>query len=134
MLVTNVKISAQGAAMAVEDGAVLGALFAHITHRSQLRDLLLIYENIRKARTTIIVKASTQAQMINHCPDGDIQAGRDRQLMEEEPFEGFPSRYADPVFQKYVFGYDAFAEADKAWATYMLGRFPGTSVNYRISM
>ena len=54
--------------------------------------------------------------------------------MEEEPFDGFPSRYADPVFQEYVFGYDAFAEADKAWATYTMGRFPGTTVNYRMSM
>ena len=47
--------------------------------------------------------------------DGDKQRERDRQLLEDEPFEGFPNRWADPQFQKWLFGYDAFEEVDKAW-------------------
>lgn len=43
---------AQGAAQAVEDGTVLGALFEKIKKKSQLPDVLVIYETIRKARTT----------------------------------------------------------------------------------
>lgn len=39
--------------------------------------------------------------------DGPIQEERDRQLLEEEPFEGYPNRLADPVFQNFLYGYDA---------------------------
>jgi salicylate hydroxylase len=122
---------AQGAAMAVEDGAVLGALFKKATSRAQLKDVLLIFEKLRKPRTTRIVQGSSHAREIYHCPDGDVQRERDRQLQEEEPFEDFPNKWADPVFQEYLFGYDAVAEADKAWNLYMKGIFPGTGGHFR---
>lgn len=117
---------AQGAAMAVEDGAVLGALMERIETKEQLRDVLIMYEKIRKERTTRVVKGSTAAREIFHLNDGDRQQERDRQLLEEEPFEGYPNRWADPVFQPYLFGYDAEEEVEKAWATYKAGRFPLT--------
>jgi salicylate hydroxylase len=121
---------AQGAAMAVEDGAVLGALFEKVTRPSQLKDLLIIYEKIRKARTTRIVKTSSQMRDIYHCRDGDVQQERDRQLLEEEPFEEYPNPWADPAFQEFLFGYDAYAEAEKAWEKYLKGRFIGTAGNF----
>ncbi|MCJ1400746.1 hypothetical protein MMC11_003954 [Xylographa trunciseda] len=125
---------AQGAAMAVEDGAVLGALFSQIAHPSQLKDLLLIYERIRKQRTTKVVTGSTHARDIYHCPDGDVQQERDRQFREEAPFEGFPNRFSDPAFQPWLYGYDAYREADDAWATYLRGRFPGTTTRFRAGL
>jgi salicylate hydroxylase len=121
---------AQGAAMAVEDGAVLGALFEKVTRPSQLKDLLIIYEKIRKARTTRIVKTSSQMRDIYHCRDGDVQQERDRQLLEEEPFEEYPNPWADLAFQEFLFGYDAYAEAEKAWEKYLKGRFIGTAGNF----
>ncbi|KAI9880978.1 MAG: hypothetical protein M1830_009472 [Pleopsidium flavum] len=125
---------AQGAAQAVEDGAVLGALFTKITHKSQLSDLLLIYESLRKPRTTRVVKGSTALRDIFHMHDGARQRERDRQLTQQEPFDGFPNRWADPVFQKWLFGYDAYKEVDAAWDTYQRGTFPGTSGQFRANL
>lgn len=90
---------AQGAAMAIEDGAVLGALMEKIQRKDQLKDVLVMYERLRKARTTRVVKGSTALQDIFHMHDGDRQRERDRQLTELEPFEDYPNRWADPVFQ-----------------------------------
>lgn len=118
---------AQGAAQAVEDGAVLGHLFEKIQHKWQIPDLLRIYETIRKPRTTTVVSRSQYlGREIFHLHDGPRQQERDRQLLEEDPFEGYPNRWADPVFQPFLFGYDAQKEADAAWTRYEKGIFPGT--------
>lgn len=126
--------SAQGAAQAVEDGAVLGALLERIERKSQLSDVLTIYERLRKERTTCVVKGSTALRDIFHMTDGERQRERDRQLTEEEPFEGYPNRWADPVFQEYLFGYDAFAEVDIAWKRYKTGMCPGTAGHFKSSL
>ncbi|KAI9815138.1 MAG: hypothetical protein M1827_002981 [Pycnora praestabilis] len=125
---------AQGAAQAVEDGAILGALFLKIEKKTQLQDLLVIYESLRKSRTTRVVKGSTALRDIFHMHDGDRQRERDRQLLEEEPFEGFPNRWKDPVFQKWLFGYDAQREVEEAWARYTGGTFPGTGGAFRANL
>lgn len=124
---------AQGAAQAVEDGAVLGSLFSRLSARSQISDLLVIYESLRKSRTTSVVQGSTYlGQKIFHLHDGPRQMERDRQLLEHSnaPFEGFPNRWADPVFQPWLFGYDADKEAREAWDKYEKGVFPGTAGRY----
>ncbi|KAL9002213.1 MAG: hypothetical protein Q9188_004847 [Gyalolechia gomerana] len=115
---------AQGAAQAVEDGAVLGALFERLESASQLHDALIIYERLRKSRTTAVVKGSTRLQCVFHMPDGPRQQERDRQLTQEEAFEGYPNPWADPVFQPYLFGYDADKEVEEAWAKYKTGEKP----------
>lgn len=113
---------------------MLGALFAKIKHESQFPDLLLIYEALRKPRTTRVVKGSTMLRDIFHMHDGDRQRERDRQLTEHEPFEGFPNRWADPVFQEWLFSYDAYGEVDKAWERYERGVFPGTLGRFKASL
>ncbi|KAI9824118.1 MAG: hypothetical protein M1819_001073 [Sarea resinae] len=119
---------AQGAAMAIEDAAVLGALLARLSDPAQLPDVLTLYESLRKPRTTRIVKGSTALRDVFHMPDGARQRERDRQLVEahDKPFEGFPNRWRDPVFQPWLFGYDVDAEVDGAWKTYLRGEVPGT--------
>ena len=117
---------AQGAAQAVEDGAVLGSLFERLTSPNQIPCLLTIYESLRKPRTTRVVKGSTALRDIFHMADGPRQAERDRQLLEEEPFEGFPNRWADPVFQPWLFGYDAEKEVEGAWGRCLNGTWDGT--------
>lgn len=99
----------------MEDGAVLGALFERIERPSQIDDVLSMYECLRKERTTRVVKGSTALRDIFHMQDGDRQRDRDRQLTEEEPFEGYPNPWADPVFQKWLFGYDADREVEMLW-------------------
>ncbi|KAL6714819.1 hypothetical protein ACLMJK_007079 [Lecanora helva] len=125
---------AQGAAQAVEDGAVLGALMSRIEDRSQISDIITIYERLRKDRTTRVVKGSTALRDIFHMVDGERQQERDRQLTEQEPFEGYPNPWADPVFQEWLFGYDAFAEVDKAWKRYKQGTFPGTTGHFKVHL
>lgn len=66
--------------------------------------------------------------------DGERQQERDRQLTQQEPFEGYPNRWADPVFQEYLFGYDAFAEVDMAWTRYKKGTFPGTTGHFKSNL
>lgn len=122
----TLKDSAQGAAQAVEDGATLGAILAQIEHKAQIHDALIIFEAARKQRTSHIVRGSAALREIFHIPDGPIQEERDRQLAEELPFEGFPNRWADPVFQKWLFDYDVYSEVNNMWKLYRSGQFPGT--------
>ncbi|KIW72870.1 hypothetical protein PV04_01033 [Phialophora macrospora] len=120
---------AQGAAQAVEDGAVLGHLFEKVERRSQVPDLLAIYESVRKPRTTRVVTGSSHlGREIFHLHDGPRQRERDRQMLawNDAPFEGYQNRWRDPVFQKFLFGYDAQEVVEDAWARYLAGRFPGT--------
>lgn len=126
--------SAQGAAQAVEDGAVIGALLERIESQSQIGDIITIFERLRKDRTTHVVKGSTALRDIFHMVDGQRQQERDRQLTQDEPFEGYPNRWADPVFQEWLFGYDAFVEVDKAWEQYKQGTFPGTAAQFRSNL
>lgn len=113
VLLADVPNSAQGAAQAVEDGAILGALFKHIQYKSEIRDKLIVYEQLRRPRSTRIVEESIVNGGILHMQDGEAQRERDRQLRYDAPFEGYPNRWADPVFQKWLFGYDVFAEVDE---------------------
>ncbi|KAH8819142.1 putative salicylate hydroxylase, partial [Xylogone sp. PMI_703] len=79
---------AQGAAMAVEDGAVIGLLLAKLLNRrllaldlsernSQMASLLKLYESLRKERTETNVLGAVQSQEFYHLSDGEIQIERD---------------------------------------------------------
>lgn len=103
---------AQGAAQAIEDGAVLGALLSKIPSAEQVPGALLAFEALRKPRTERIVKESRGLRSIFHLPNGLAQKKRDSLLTTQEPFEGFPNRWADPSFQKFLFGYDVNVEID----------------------
>lgn len=107
---------AQGAAIAVEDGAVLGGLLGKLEDRSQLGSLLATYESLRKKRTTRIVQESTRQRDVFHLPDGKEQEDRDRIMLADERKPGFPNKWRDPEMQKFLFAYDAFAEVEAAWA------------------
>ena len=102
---------AQGAALAIEDGAVLGQLFSYDGLDKSM--LLSIYEKLRKPRATRIVQGSAALRNMNHTLDGPGQQQRDETL-KREPFEGHPNPWADPVFQKWLFGYDVEEEVGKA--------------------
>lgn len=78
---------AQGAAMAVEDGAVLGMLLGMAHERlegrlsaTQIHQILLRYEYLRKQRTTINVQGAIHNRWFFHLPDGEDQISRDSVL------------------------------------------------------
>jgi salicylate hydroxylase len=106
----------------VEDAAVLGALFTEARNKDEIKDALEIYERLRKSRTSRVVRESTGYGALMHLPDGEEQRERDRQMTDREPFEGYPNKLADPVFQEYLFGYDANAVATEAWNSYKAGK------------
>jgi len=56
--------------------------------------------------------------------DGEAQRVRDLTLTQCKPYEGYPFKLLDPMFQKYIFGYDAKAEAEEAWDLYKAGNAP----------
>lgn len=72
--------AAQGAAMAVEDAAVLGNLLSHLTTIEQLAPLLQAYEDLRYSRTAEIQSLARLNQMIFQLPDGEGQQLRDGAL------------------------------------------------------
>lgn len=78
---------AQGAAMALEDAAVIGNLLSHLSNPSQLPTLLHAYERLRHSRTAKTQASSRLNQRVFHLPDGPLQVERDdrmREAMEEE--------------------------------------------------
>ncbi|KAI8976310.1 FAD/NAD-P-binding domain-containing protein [Trametes punicea] len=125
---------AQGAAMAVEDAAVLGNLLSRLSHPAQLKPLLQAYQDLRLARTAETQRQSRLNQHIFHLPDGPEQEARDAQMrraMEVElrrvgggagasaadadPLEGSPNQWADRKKNEAQFAYDADAEAERWW-------------------
>lgn len=122
---------AQGAAMAVEDAAVLGNLLSRISHISQLGPLLKAYEDLRLPRTSMVQESSRLNQHIFHLPDGPEQRERDENMRKAMALElagktaelqresvGNQNQWADKTKSDVLFGYDADAEAEKWWASH----------------
>lgn len=98
---------ASGAAMAIEDGAVLGRLLAKIADKTELAPVLQMYEALRKPRTTTVVRRSTWYRKTFHLNDGLEQEARDR-MFDIRPFqEGCPNQWADPSVASHSQGPDA---------------------------
>lgn len=122
---------AQGAAMAIEDGAVLGNLLSRISHISQLRPLLKAYQDLRLPRTAEVQESSRLNQRIFHLPDGPEQRQRDENMRKAMVMElsgdsgalrresvGNQNQWADKKKSDILFGYDADREVDKWWAAH----------------
>jgi len=122
---------AQGAAMSIEDGAVLGNLLSRISHISQLRSLLEAYQDLRLPRTEEAQRSSRLNQHIFHLPDGPEQRKRDANMRKAMALElsgdteasrnqltGNQNQWADKTKNDPLFGYDADAEVDKWWAAH----------------
>lgn len=118
---------AQGAAQAIEDAAFLSGLLSHLELKSQMPDILSIFERHRKTRAMQVKHRSLATREINGMVDGPLQQERDRQLSEHSPFDGYPNPLADPTFSEWLFGYDAAEEVEKAWNVYKRGEWPLTS-------
>lgn len=73
--------------MALEDAAVIGSLFTHLSHPAQIPTLIHAYERLRHSRTANTQASARMNQRIFHLPDGDLQTQRDalmREAMEDE--------------------------------------------------
>ncbi|PIL32084.1 hypothetical protein GSI_06789 [Ganoderma sinense ZZ0214-1] len=122
---------AQGAAMAIEDAAVLGNLLSRLAHPSQLPALLQAYEDLRLPRTAETQTQSRLNQTIFHLHDGPEQEKRDADMRRAAEVElariregksaargglaGSANQWADEKKSMIQFGYDADEAAEEWW-------------------
>lgn len=116
----------QGAAMAVEDGAVIGLLLDRLQRngissvsedrKEQIHDVLKLYEDLRKKRTEVNVAGAELTREFYHKFDGEGQRERDAELAElhRSDWKG-PSNWnwADAEYQKSLLGFDVLADAEQ---------------------
>ncbi|KAJ3512367.1 hypothetical protein NLJ89_g3560 [Agrocybe chaxingu] len=121
---------AQGAAMAIEDAAVLGNLLSRVTQRNQVPALLQAYQDLRLPRATLAQDESRMNQLTFHLEDGPDQERRDnsmRAAMEVALKElrgeiadttcvGSENMWGDKEKNDRSFGYDADVHVEKWWA------------------
>ncbi|KAL0067219.1 hypothetical protein AAF712_005789 [Marasmius tenuissimus] len=124
---------AQGAAMAIEDGAVLGNLFSRLQSRSQIPMLVKAYEEIRYRRATDMQTGSMDNRRLFHMSDGPEQQARDAAMLlamenatkldgHNDPSSN-PTPWADKSKNKEHFGYDADEVTERWWnMNYRSGR------------
>jgi salicylate hydroxylase len=112
---------AQGAAMAVEDGAVLGLLLGKLQSREptgpsseHIQQVLLLFENLRKHRTTVNVQGAVHNRWFYHLPDGEDQVDRDRALkaVDWRSPKITAYKWASPDYQSQLLGHDVLQEAE----------------------
>ncbi|CAI4210222.1 unnamed protein product [Parascedosporium putredinis] len=118
---------AQGANSALEDGAVLGHLLGKIRNPDagsyascqRLPAVAAMYQALRSGRGAEIQREAFAQRHDFHLPDGERQAARDeifrtaaRGDWEPGTDDAFPSRWTCPRVQKFLYGYDAYAEAE----------------------
>ncbi|KAG6829177.1 hypothetical protein H0H92_005432 [Tricholoma furcatifolium] len=131
---------AQGAAMAIEDAAVLGNLLSpssfsrlssSMDDHARLCTLLKSYESLRLPRTSAAQRASRANQRIFHLPDGLAQEARDGVMREAMRVEmervgsnamkdkagvkGNVNAWADKKAMAELYNYDADVEVERWW-------------------
>lgn len=128
----------QGAAMAVEDGAILGLLLARLQNQglssepqkknAQLTELLKLFEDLRKKRTEVNVAGAVQTRHYYHLPDGEMQIARDQELggLPDSQWQGPCSfNWGDASYQKSLLGFDVLADAESKfdeWSRSKVGK------------
>ena len=116
----------QGAAMAIEDGAVIGLLLDLLQRRGiasaardrveQIQSVLKFYEDLRKKRTEVNVAGAELTRQFYHQADGEGQRERDAELakLNKSDWKG-PSNWnwADADYQMNLLGFDVLADAEQ---------------------
>ncbi|KAB8304608.1 hypothetical protein EYC80_003984 [Monilinia laxa] len=110
---------AQGAAMAFEDAAALGVLFSKITSKTQIPELLRIYDTLRRPRALLCRNRSRDLRNIYAIKDGLEQEERDRLLLHEPSFDGSPNFLEDPFLRSWLYNHNAVEATEKVWHDYI---------------
>jgi salicylate hydroxylase len=116
----------QGAAMAVEDGAILGLLLDKLQaaglstqsgeRNAQINTVLRLYEQLRKDRTKTNVAGAVSTRHYYHLHDGEEQRQRDEDLaaMPSSNWQGSCAFiWADAEYQRSLLGFDVLADASE---------------------
>lgn len=106
---------AQGAAMGMEDSAILGGLLKRYPSAETLRETLLSYEQLRLERTARVASASVESRYYTQMPDGPEQRERDEYLLAHPGiWRGHRNIRSQKEFLDELFGYDAYKALEDA--------------------
>lgn len=105
---------AQGAAMAIEDGAVLGSALSHLTSKEELPRLLHFFYRLRAGRAHAVQRGSFTNRFFIHMKDEDLLAMR-RSVFEAGDYPSSPNLMGNTIFHDWLYGYDASADAALKW-------------------
>ncbi|KAI0387693.1 FAD/NAD(P)-binding domain-containing protein [Hypomontagnella monticulosa] len=108
----------QGAAMAIEDAAVLAEVVSRApgagADREALSKALKVYELLRKDHTSILVDLAASSARTLHLGEGKAKEERDRQFaMAKEKGTPIPDKWASPEVQHMIYSYDCVKEAQE---------------------
>lgn len=102
---------AQGAAQAIEDGAVIAVALSRLpdTTPESINKALRVYEKVRKERAETLVEIAAASGRALHLGDGAAKEERDRKFaaLREGGGKGpVPDKWADADVQKGIYGFD----------------------------
>ena len=100
---------AQGAAMGIEDAAILGGLLGKFPTKDTLHKSLRLYEKLRIKRTATVSNASIDSRWFTQMEDGPEQQKRDEWLLAHPGiWKGHINIRSREEFLDELFGYNAF--------------------------
>ncbi|KAH6688486.1 salicylate hydroxylase [Plectosphaerella plurivora] len=105
---------AQGAAMAIEDAAVLGSALAKAESVRDVHKLLLFFYETRVGRAHAIQRGSFTNRFFIHMREEEPLEMR-RAVFRAGDYPSSPNLMGNTVFQEWLYGYDARADAALQW-------------------
>ncbi|KAJ5692416.1 hypothetical protein N7462_001839 [Penicillium macrosclerotiorum] len=112
---------AQGAAQAIEDGAVLAVVLSRLpdTTPESINKALRVYEKVRKGRAEALVEMAAASGRALHLGDGAAKEERDRQFAALRQGKGpVPDKWADADVQREIYGFDCTKVAEENFDEY----------------
>ncbi|KAH9825408.1 3-hydroxybenzoate 6-hydroxylase 1 [Teratosphaeria destructans] len=100
---------AQGAAQAIEDGAVIAIALSKLPEVTPdaINKALRVYEEVRKDRAYTLVELAAASGRVMHLGEGAAKEERDRQFAALKNGKGpVPDKWADADVQKMIYGQD----------------------------
>lgn len=112
---------AQGAAQAIEDGAVIAIALARLpnTTPASIHKALKVYEKIRKERAYALVELAAASGRALHLGEGAAKEERDKQFAALKNGNGpVPDKWADADVQRTIYGFDCQKETQERFDEY----------------
>lgn len=109
----------QGAAMAIEDGAVLAECLSRVPSAGGAADpeaiarALKVYELLRRDHTYALVDLAAFSGRTLHLGEGKAKEERDRQFADHQKKGSVPDKWASPDVQKMIYANDCVAHAEE---------------------
>lgn len=109
---------AQGAAQAIEDGAVLAVVLSRLpnTQPEAVHKALRVYEMVRKDRAYALVDLASASGRALHLGEGAAKEQRDKQFAALKQGKGpVPDKWADADVQREIYGFDCTKVAEESF-------------------